>query len=231
LWQTKPTSEEPLQAFNEGTLRAYQKTAASLEDEWLSFLRQYPTAQWEETAKRIHELDSVLTNLDSLFGKQQGETKFSLWDFPNLIKKEYELKFPSEPLKGEELAALGQRIGELKSLALVAEQLLQLSQEAENNSKSEDWPTAYKAFQSMREYLVKLLVKLGNTEHLSWVDQQLTELKTKILPEVLESLERTPFPWWGWVLIGCGAAGVLGLGCWFLWRKRYAGQNENGQQH
>ncbi|MGB9553472.1 MAG: hypothetical protein ACPL7L_03760, partial [bacterium] len=47
LWQTKPTSEEPLQALNEGTLRAYQKTADSLEDEWLSFLRQYPTTQWQ----------------------------------------------------------------------------------------------------------------------------------------------------------------------------------------
>jgi len=226
LWQTKPTSEEPLQDLNEGTLQAYQKTALSLENEWLSFLRQYPTIQWQETAKRIRELDSILTNLDSAFGKQQEEGKFYFWDFPSLTKKEYELKFPSEPLKGEELAALERRIGELKSLALVAEQLLQLSQDAESNLRSENWPAAYKAYQSMRE----CLAELGDTKRLSWVDNQLAELRSKITPEVLESLEKPTFPWWGWVLIGCGVAGVLGLGGWLFIRKKRFIRKEKGQQ-
>jgi hypothetical protein len=111
-------------------------------------------------------------------------------------------------------------------LALVAEQLLQLSQDAESNLRSENWPAAYRDYQGMREFLVKL----GNTKHLSWVDQQLESLKAKITPEELGSLERPPFPWWGWALIGCGAAGVLGLGGWFFVFKKRAHQKGKGQQ-
>jgi len=190
LWRTKPTSEEPLQALNEGTLRAYQKTASSLEDEWLSFLHQYPTIQWEETAKRLHELDQVQTNFFLILEEQSEDHKFSFWDFPNLAKICYEFKFPWEPIKKESLFALDQKLKELKGFFLQAEQLLQLSQEGERNLKSENWSAAYKAYQSMRE----CLVKLGNTKDLPWVDQQLTELKAKIPPEVLESLEKTLFP-------------------------------------
>ncbi len=137
FWQSEPTSEDQLQALNEGLLRAYGKSASSLEEEWLDFLRRHPTAQWETTFARVVKLDSIMTDLDGLFEKQQGQSRFNLQDFPRLAQKEFGLNFPHEPLGDDGLAVLDQQIGELEELTTAAKQLLQLSQEVEERLKEE----------------------------------------------------------------------------------------------
>ncbi len=66
----------------------------------------------------------------------------------------------------------------------------------------------------------ELLLKLGNTKHLSLVDEELRVLKDKIPPEELESLEEKGFPWWGWVLIGCSALLAIGAVGWLSVARR-----------
>jgi len=119
-----------------------------------------------------------------------------------------------------------QALGEYKRLASTAEEAITLCEKAQSSLASQKYAEAYQAFQGLRSSLESL----GDTSLFPWIDKNLRDLEPKIPPELAKKYRSVSFPWWGWLLIGCGAAGILGLGGWFLWRKKRARQKAKGQQ-
>jgi len=236
LWQYKADlALSPTLNLQKAIQQAYGKPLTKLEEEWRSSLEKIPVeSDWYNTVSLHRESQLLLATVTSLITAQAEPIKIQLDSLTRLnealkpiakIWNSAPYGILIQPLK--DFSSLEENLVRAKELSKKAEKAIQLVQVVQRNLGSQNWEEAYSNFYELRGSLNAL----GDQSLLPWVDKNLEELKGKVPPELVRSLEGKVFPWWGWVLIGCGAAGVLGLGCWFLWRKRYAGQNENGQQH
>jgi len=236
LWRYQPDrTESVLSSTKEAVRHAYGQELIALENQWKAQLERLEISlEWQETIQITLDMGKLFTEKQREWGKAQskdpGNINISPSELPALYSPLIEVlglaPYDILPEPFSDLKKAQQALNDFEKFSEIATQAINLAQIAQSSARLEKNEDAYRYFNELKE---KLIV-LGNASYLPWVDQQLTELKAKIPPEVLESLEKTPFPWWGWVLIGCGAAGVLGLGGWFFIRKRGADQKERGQR-
>lgn len=236
LWKYQPEpGKSVLESTEEAVRYAYGKELTALESQWKDQLEALEISpQWRETIQVTLDMRKLYAEKQREWGQAQskspGNINISPFELPALY-------FPLNEVLGSapydilvepfpNLKKAQQALKDFEELSEIATEAITLAQMAQNTArlgKSED---AYRYFFKLRQGLVAL----GNTSYLPWVDKNLEELKGKVSPELVRSLEGKVFPWWGWVLIGCGIAGVLGLGGWLFIRKRRTHQKEKGQQ-
>jgi len=236
LWKYQPDpGKSVLESTEEAVCYAYGQELTALESQWKDQLEALEISpQWRETVQVTLDMRKLYAEKQREWGQAQskspGNINISPSELPALYSPLNEVlgSAPDDILiePFPDLKKAQQALKDFEKFSEIATEAINLTQLAQNSArlgKSED---AYRYFFKLRQSLVAL----GNTSYLPWVDQNLEELKGKVPPELVRSLEGKAFPWWGWALIGCGAAGVLGLGGWFFVFKRRAHQKGTGQQ-
>jgi hypothetical protein len=217
--------------------QAYNESLSALEEKWKGFLKAIPVSpEWWETIKRQHEIETLSGHLANLFSEQVETIKLDRRSMKEFSQAYEELYTPDtglstapygilkEPLKN--FQSLDPRLERYKAMVKVAQEAISACDKGQKQLRAKDWNNAWTSFKTLRNDLVQL----GDTSMLAWVDKQLTELETKVPPEQRQAQASAAFPWWGWALIGCGVAGVLGLGGWLFICKKRAHQKGKGQQ-
>lgn len=235
LWKYQPDpGKSVLESTEEAVRYAYGQELTALESQWKDQLEALEISpQWQETVQVTLDMRKLYTEKQREWGQAQskspGNINISPSELPALYSPLNEAlgSAPDDILiePFPDLKKAQQALKDFEKFSEIATQAINLTQLAQNSArlgKSED---AYRYFFKLRQSLMAL----GNTSYLPWVDQNLEELKGKVPPELVRSLEEGGFPWWGWALIGCGAAGVLGLGGWLFVFKRRAHQKGKGQ--
>ena len=235
LWQYQADlALSPTLNLQKAIQQAYGKPLAKLEEEWRSSLEKISVeSDWYKTVSLHRDSQLLLATISSLITAQAEPIKIQLDSLTQLnealkpiakIWNSAPYGILIQPLK--DFSSLEENLVRAKELSKKAEKAVQLLQVVQRNLGSQNWNEAYGNFYELRG----ALVALGEQSLLPWVDKNLEELKGKVPPELVRSLEGKVFPWWGWVLIGCGAAGVLGLGGWLFICKKRAHQKGKGQQ-
>lgn len=239
LWEYQSDLHKTiLENTQAAVLSAYGEELPSLEQEWKACLEAMPiSTQWLDTIKVISEAQGILTARKKKWYQVQQErfegVTISFSELPVLRSVLAEISnlvdtgpygLPAEPIPDPE--KVEQTLQKFKEVAELVDQAIELARLAQEGVKLQKFEASYRDFQKLRANLIRL----GNTSYLHWVDNQLAELEAKVAPELVRKHKNESFPWWGWLLIGCGAAGVLGLGGWLFSRKRRAGQKEKGKQ-
>ena len=200
LWQQKAVPlAEPLQTLDQGLQRAYGKSLDALEGEWMTFLDQQPISDDTlETARLLQQEGAIAADLQSVMASQTQPIDLPLSELPKLTEKSSRWPYglPPAPLGGSERQEYVQWLEQKQAVIARAREAVQLCQQGQILIRKEDWAGAQDTFRSLRS----ALVALGNESFVPWVDTELKRIEGNLPP---------PFPWWGWALIGAGAAGVL----------------------
>ena len=238
LWQYRSDPAlSPLENTFKALKESYGKDVTALEKEWRDYLNSIQVSpEWKETIRLSLEITENFNNAKAEWSEgMEGYSGvvINFKDLPALASTMSEIRdllnmgpygISFEPVKDQaKLLKVSDKFQELSKLAAETIKLAYLAQE---EVKLQKFEASYSNFQKLRENLIRF----GNTSYLPWVNNQLAELETKVPHELVRKYKNESFPWWGWALIGCGVAGVLGLGGWLFLRKRRAGQKENGQQ-
>jgi anti-sigma factor RsiW len=200
LWQQKAAPlAEPLQTLDQGLQRAYGKSLDALEGEWMMFLGQQPIPDDTlETARLLLQEGAIAADLQSVMTSQTQPIDLPLSELPKLMEKSSRWPYglPPAPLGGSERQEYVQWLEQKQAVFARAREAIQLCQQGQVLIRKEDWVGAQDTFRSLRSSLVAL----GNESFVPWVDTELKRIEGNLPPS---------FPWWGWALIGAGAAGVL----------------------
>jgi anti-sigma factor RsiW len=200
LWQQKAASSaEPLQTLDQSLLRAYGKSLDALEGEWITFLDQQPIQDDTlETARLLQQEGAIAADLQGAISAQTQPIDLPLSELPKLMESPNRWMYglPPAPLGGSERQEYVQWLEQKQAVFARAREAVQLCQQGQILIRKEDWVGAQEAFRSLRS----ALVALGNESFVPWVDTELKRIEGNLPPS---------FPWWGWALIGAGAAGVL----------------------
>ncbi|MGB9553317.1 MAG: hypothetical protein ACPL7L_02965 [bacterium] len=237
LWKYQPDPGKSVLTSTEEAVRcAYGQELSALERQWKDQLETLEISpEWQETIQVTLDMRKLYAEKQREWGQAQseggpGNINISPSELPALYfpLKEVLGSAPDDilPEPFPDLKKVQQALKDFEKFSEIATQAINLTQLAQNSARLGESEDAYRYFFKLRQSLVTL----GNTSYLPWVDQNLAQLKKKMPPELVRSLEEKVFPWWEWMLISLGAAGVLGLGCWLFLRKRRAGQKEKGKQ-
>jgi len=214
---------------------AYSQELSALESQWKDKLEALEISpEWRETIQVTLDMRKLYAEKQREWGQAQskspGNINISPFELPALYSPLNEVlgSAPDDILVEPfpDLKRAQQALKDFEKSSEKATEAINLAQSAQNSARLGKNEDAYRYFFKLRQNLMAL----GNTSYLPWVDQNLEELKGKVPPELVRSLEGKVFPWWGWALIGCGAAGVLGLGGWIFLRKGRAGQKGRGKE-
>lgn len=211
LWQQKAApSAEPPQMLDQSLQRAYGKSLDALEGEWITFLDQQPIPDDTlETARLLLQEGAMAADLQSVMTNQTQPIDLPPSELPKLTEKSSRWPYglPPAPLGESERQEYAQWLEQKQAVLARAREAIQLCQQGQILIRKEDWVGAQEAFRSLRS----ALVALGNESFLPWVDTELKRIEGNLPPS---------FPWWGWALIGTGAAGVLLAAIVLAFRKR-----------
>lgn len=236
LWKYQPDpGKSVLEGTEEAVRYAYGKELSALEGQWKDQLEALKISpEWRETIQLTLDMGKLYAEKQREWSQAQsqspGNINISPLELPALYASLQEVLGSApydiliEPFP--DLKKAQQALKDFEKFSKIATEAINLAQMAQNSAHLEKNEDAYRYFFKLRQNLMAL----GNTSYLPWVDQNLEELKARMPPELVRSLEGKVFPWWGWALIGCGAAGVSGLGGWLFICKRRAHQKGKGQQ-